>query len=104
MGFFFNIFLVFILGTFIEKTLHFLRQRVRFLNSILEAFWRLGVIFHELSHFIIARLLWVPVKWEDVDFHAEGGGGKVGFDTNDPEYCRRISFIKELLLCVAPLG
>ncbi len=102
MGFFINMFLVFLVGKFTQRFLTFLQYRFRFLYTILEAFWRLGVIFHELSHFIIARMLWVPVKWEDVDFNNKYGGGQVKFYKTE-QYYKRISFLKDLLISVAPL-
>jgi hypothetical protein len=44
----------------------------------------------------------VPVKWEDVDFHTRDGGGEVDFKPTE-QYFRRISFLKDLLIDIAPL-
>lgn len=102
MGFFLNMFMVFLLGRFLERVLGFLGIRIRFLRSILDLFWRLGVVFHELSHFIIMKILLIPVKFSDINFHTKDGGGAVKPDPTE-NYFKRLTFFKDLLICVAPL-
>ncbi|MHA1887162.1 MAG: hypothetical protein ACTSX0_03995, partial [Promethearchaeota archaeon] len=102
MGFFLNMLLVLVLGTIIEKTLQALRFRVRLFYPILNVFWRMGIIFHELSHFFIAKIMFIPVRWADINFN-DRGGGSVHFEIESYEYQKRISFIKQLLVSVAPL-
>lgn len=102
MGFFLNMIFVLLLGRIIQRVLQFLRYRIRFLYSLLSVFWRFGVIFHELSHFIMFKILLIPVKFSDVDFHTNDGGGVVKCYKTE-EYYRRMSFLKDLLISVAPL-
>ena len=102
MGFFVNMFLVFFVGKILERILGFLWIRIPFLRLPLDIFWRLGVVFHELSHFIIMKLLFIPVHFSDIDFHTRDGGGSIEIDLTEL-YMKRLSFFKDVLICVAPL-
>ena len=102
MGFFLNMFFVLLLGKLTERILFTLSYRIRFLSPIIGIFWRTGVIIHELAHFIILKILLVPVKFSDIDFHSKDGGGAIDF-IQDDEFYRRVNFLKFLLVSVAPL-
>ncbi len=102
MGFFLNMFFVLLLGMLTERILFILSYRIRFLSPIVRVFWRTGVIIHELSHFIILKILRVPVRFSDIDFHTREGGGSIDFYQDD-EFYRRVNFLKFLLSSMAPL-
>ena len=102
MGFFINMFFILILGRLTERILYTLSYRIRFLYPVVNVFLRLGVIFHELSHYIILKILLVPVSFSDIDFHSKDGGGGIDL-IQDDEFYRRINFLKFLLVSVAPL-
>ncbi len=102
MGFFINMLWILLLGRLTERILFFLAYRIRFLSPIVRVFWRTGVIIHELSHFIILKILLVPVKFSDIEFHTREGGGAIDFYQDDNFY-RRVNFLKFLLSSMAPL-
>nr|QEE16329.1 hypothetical protein DSAG12_02159 [Candidatus Prometheoarchaeum syntrophicum] len=102
MGFFLNMVIVFIVGKAIVKLFTMIVFRVRFLRSPLRRILRIGVIFHELSHFVIAKMLFIPVRFSDINFHTKDGGGVVTVFITE-EFTKRISFLKDLLIAVAPL-
>jgi hypothetical protein len=102
MGFFINMLIVFLLGRVIDRVFSMIMYRIRSLRSPLRSILRIGVIFHELSHFFIAKILLIPVKFSDINFHTKDGGGEVTFYITE-EYTKRISFLKDLLIDVAPL-
>ena len=55
-----------------------------------------------MCHFVLSKILFVPIDWSDLNFNDEQGRRNIEYGLT-PEFIKRISFLKVSLIATAPI-
>ncbi len=102
MGLFFDIILLQFLGLIAVKICKYIKYRFIVIDPIFDFFLKAAIYIRELSHFVLSKILFVPIDWSDLNFNDEQGRRNIEYDLT-PDYYKRMSFLKQFLIATAPI-
>ncbi len=103
MGYFFYLLLLIPIQPLVHHVLHWLRRRqIPVLSLVIAKLILLGILLHELCHFLVMKLLRFPVTWSDIEIKPKKFAGRVKW-RNTTDILPRITFMKLVVVCFAQL-
>ncbi len=102
MGLFLDIIIFQFLGLLAVKICKYIKYRFIVIDPIFDFFLKAAKYIRELCHFAVSKILFVPIEWSDLNFNEGQGRRNIEYDLT-PDYYKRISFLKQVLIATTPL-